>query len=146
MDSYRAIEQLLYRYAESIDAGDYDAIGELFIKGEILTVNDDEVIKGKEAVTALYKKTTRLYPDDGTPKTRHITSNPIIQVDEQGDKATCRSYFTVLQATAKLPLQVIIAGRYHDLFVREKGQWFFSSRRMLPEQLGDLSQHLLINI
>ena len=89
--------------------------------------------------------TTRRYPDDGTPKTKHITTNLIIDVDEPDGRATCRCYFTVLQQTPDLPLQIIITGRYHDRFVRSEAGWCFSARHMFLDQFGDLSQHLLLD-
>jgi len=50
-----------------------------------------------------------------------MTTNPIIEVDEDAGAATCRwghlplagDYYTVLQQTEELPLQTIVAGRYH---------------------------------
>ena len=61
--------------------------------------------------------TTRLYPD-GTPGTKHVTTNLIIEIDDQATGAAARSYFTVLQAVPGLPLQPILAGRYRDRFQR----------------------------
>ena len=79
----------------------------------------------------------------GTPRTRHVVTNPIIEVDEAAGTATCRSCYTVLQQTETLPLQVIAAGRYLDTFARVDGQWRFASRDYsLFDMPGDLSQHL----
>ncbi len=69
-------------------------------------------------------------------------TNPIIAVDEAAGTATCRSYFTVYQQTADLPLQCIIAGRYHDDFRRIDGVWWFGDRVVFPDLLGDLSSHV----
>ena len=77
----------------------------------------------------------------------HVIANPIIEVDETAGTATCRSYYTVLQATDSLPLQVIAAGRYHDNFERADGKWRFSYRDYtLFDLAGDLSDHLLIAV
>jgi hypothetical protein len=48
----------------------------------------------------------------------------------------------VLQQTAEVPLQPIIAGRYHDEFRRDV-QWRFTRRHMIVDLVGDLSRHLL---
>ncbi|MBV8930111.1 MAG: nuclear transport factor 2 family protein, partial [Mycobacteriaceae bacterium] len=78
---------------------------------------------------------------DGTPRTKHVVTNPIIEIDE--NTATCRSYYTVLQQTDTLPLQVIVSGRYHDRFERVEGRWRFCYRDYsLMDLIGDLSQHL----
>ena len=101
--------------------------------------------KGREAVLEMYQSTTRLY-EDGTPRTKHLVTNPIILVEEDESQAAARSYFTVLQSTPELPLQPIITGRYEDKFERVDNAWRFTQRRMLPQYFGDLSQHLLIEV
>jgi len=95
---------------------------------------------------ALWRAHVRLYPC-GTPRTKHVVTNPIVEVDEEAGTATCRSYYTVFQATPDLPLQAICAGRYHDAFVRIEGTWHFSQRDYsLLDLIGDVSQHLLIPV
>ena len=80
--------------------------------------------------------------DDGTPRTKHVTTNLVVDVDEAGDAATAGAYFTVLQATVELPLQIIVAGRYADRFARVGGKWRFSERLIHMDLQGDLSRHL----
>jgi 3-phenylpropionate/cinnamic acid dioxygenase small subunit len=139
-EPYHAICNLLYRYAELIDDGDFDGIAALFAQARI--VGPTGVIEGYDGVLAMYTQSTRRYPN-GTPCTQHVVTNPIIEVD--GNRATARSRFTVLQQTASLPLQVIISGRYHDRFDLVDGHWQFSEREMKPQLYGDLSQHLLFD-
>ncbi len=143
MDSYRAIENLLYRYAELIDLGDLPAMAALFEHAEILAPADNNGTRGTEAVLRMYQASTRIYPETGTPRTKHVTTNAIIEVDETAGTATARSYFTVFQQTEELPLQAIIAGRYHDAFERADGRWRFRTRRMFVDLWGDLGKHLL---
>lgn len=84
----------------------------------------------------------KLYPC-GTPRTKHVVTNPIIEIDEKRGRATSRSYYTVYQATEELPLQVIALGRYHDEFERVDGVWRFSYRDYsLLDLMGDLRFHL----
>src|SRR6202030_1888041 len=59
-----------------------------------------------DATLSLWKCMVIVYPD-GTPRTKHVVTNPIIEVDDAAGTATCRSYYTVLQHTDDLPLQVI---------------------------------------
>ena len=141
MSDETEIANLLFEYATRIDAGDFEAVAELFRNGRILT--DYGEVAGYEAVLDMYRTSTRLYPD-GTPRTRHITTNLAIHL--QGDRARCDSTFTVMQALDDFPLQAIICGRYQDLLVREAGRWRFEQRRMLPDLLGDLSRHLLFDL
>jgi len=132
------LTNLLHTYAERIDAGDLDGVADLFAHGRILRPQGDAV--GREGAREMYRQ-ARLY-DDGTPRTRHVTTNAIVEVDAGGETAAVRSYFTVFQQTDVLALQPIIAGRYHDTFHRVEGAWCFATRRILVDQLGDLSQHL----
>ncbi len=144
MDSYRAIENLIYEYAERIDSGDFEGVAELFRDAEIVAPASTQPVRGYEAVLAMYNGATRRYAD-GTPRSRHLVTNVAIEVDEEASRASARSYFTVLQATEGLPLQPIIAGSYRDEFLRREGRWRFKRREMLPQLLGDLSQHLLFD-
>jgi len=145
MDDRGAIENLLYRYAELIDAGDYEGIGELFAHGSIADEEGNAMATGADDVAALYHATTRKY-DDGTPRTQHILTNPIVEVADGGTEATCRSRFTVLQQTDVLPLQAVISGSYVDRFEKVDGRWRYAEKRMCMRLFGDLSQHLLIEI
>lgn len=147
-DDARIIENLLYLYAERIDAGDFAGIADLFEHGRICAVPDappEATFVGVEGVRRMYDAATRLY-EDGTPKTHHVTTNAIIEVDEEAGTANSRSYYTVTQATPDLPLQIIITGRYHDTFKRVDQEWCFDTRIMFVDQIGDLSHHLLYSI
>jgi len=144
-ESAREIENLLYVYAERIDAGDLAGVADLFAHGRIQPAADaspETTFEGRDRVLAMYQAATRIYPD-GTPRTKHITTNAIIEVDEDGQRAAARSYYTVLQQTDDLPLQAIISGHYHDTFQRIEGRWWFDTRTMFIDQRGDLSHHLL---
>ncbi len=141
-DPRREIEELIYSYAERIDAGDFAGVADLFGRGTIKGPVGPGA-SGREAVLALYTATTRRYEDDGTPHTKHVTTNVVVDVDDDAGVATARSYFTVFQALADFPLQPIIAGRYEDRFERLSGRWHFLERRIVPELYGDLSRHLL---
>ena len=79
---------------------------------------------------------------DGSPRTKHVTTNLIVEVDEAAGTATARSYFTVLQATPALPLQPILAGRYHDRFHRSRHGWRFTERLIHLDLIGELREHL----
>ena len=143
--AYNEIKQLIYQYAKLIDEGSLEAVAQLFENGQISTSSSGQVFSGKDAVLALYQSSTRIYPDNNTPHTQHVVSNPIIDIDGSGRHATGNSCFTVYQQVDQFPLQVIIAGRYYDEFQLIDAVWQFKERKILPTLFGDLSHHLLIN-
>jgi hypothetical protein len=147
-DPAREIENLLHRYAERIDAGDLEGVADLFAHGRIRPSVDappDQAIEGREAVLALYRGSTRIY-EDGSPHTKHVTTNSIVEVEEGANAGSARSYFTVFQQVEDFPLQPIISGRYHDTFQCLDGRWWFDTRIMLVDLVGDLSRHLLFEL
>jgi len=141
-DSAVQIGNLIARYAELIDAGDFDAVGELLSRAAVGGPDGSSLLTGRDALTSLFTSTARRYPD-GTPGTKHVTTNLILDIDEECGTASARSYWTVLQAVPGLPLQPILAGRYHDRFTRDQNVWQFSERRYLVELKGDVSHHMI---
>jgi 3-phenylpropionate/cinnamic acid dioxygenase small subunit len=136
---YEAIRGLIHRYAELIDLGDLDGVAALFADATWTATGRTQPLRGAEQARRAYDGVI-LY--DGIPRTKHVISNVTIELADDAASADARSYFTVLQAHPDLPLQVIIAGRYHDTFAKRDGGWQFASREILPDLLGDLSRHL----
>ncbi|MGH8388010.1 MAG: nuclear transport factor 2 family protein [Pseudomonas sp.] len=136
------ISNLLYRYAECMDSGQLIEAAELFRHARI-KVQSHEAFLDHTALLQIWQQRIKLYPC-GTPRTRHIISNPIIHIDEASQTAKVRSCYTVLQATDTLPLQPIASGRYVDEFECVDGVWRFSFRDYsYLDMIGDLSGHLL---
>ncbi len=136
------ITELLYRYAELIDSGDFDGVGTLLARASFGGPNTPSV-SGAQNIAGLFGMTTRRFTDTGTPKTRHLVLNAIVDLD--GDTATSRSTFLVLQATDTVRFQPIVAGRYYDRFARDGDGWYFTERTADVEMVGDVSDHLLID-
>src|ERR1700730_1936379 len=146
-DARAAISELWLSYDERIAAGDFEGLADLFADAVVTAEGSPLESRGRDEVLALYVASTRRYDDDGTPKTKHVPTTLIIDGDDAAGTATCRSYFTVLQAVpGSLGLQPIVAGRYRDQFARVDGKWRFAARHMIVDLLGDVSQHLLIEI
>ena len=144
----REIENLLHTYAERIDDGDLEGVADLFAHGRIAASADapaEQVFEGRDRVLALYRGSTRIY-DDGSPHTKHVTTNSIIEVDAGVNAASARSYYTVFQQVDDMPLQPIISGRYRDTFRHIDGRWWFDTRIMIVDLVGDLSRHLLYDL
>lgn len=140
-DDYAQIHNLLFQYALYLDTGDVKAMAGMFAEAEVHFGANHVVRNDVDQVFAAYG-VTRIYPDTGTPKTHHVTSNVMV-VPDGPDAARSRSYFTVFQAVAdQLPLQPVIAGRYQDRFVKQGGAWRFAERRIEMTLFGNLSAHL----
>lgn len=128
---------LMAEYCDSIDRGDLDGCAALFRDGRWGIAG--QLAEGERAVRALLANVT-LY--EGVPRTRHLMSNVLIDVAADGKRATARSCLTVMQGVPPdFPLQAIFIGSYHDVFVREAGQWRFRERVIVPDLVGDLSRH-----
>jgi hypothetical protein len=141
-DAAVAIANLIYTYAERVDLGDFDGVGALFEGATYRAVAGSEVVTMAGSDVSLTLNSMVMTYDD-IPSTKHVTTNLIIDV--QGAAATCRSYFTVLQAVAGLALQPIVAGRYHDRFALVDGEWRFTDRLIHTDLVGDISHHLRVN-
>jgi 3-phenylpropionate/cinnamic acid dioxygenase small subunit len=140
--STRSIENLIARYAELVDAGDFPGLGELF-DGAVFGGSGDAVVRGREPVEKLFGAMVRVY-EDGTPRTKHVTTNIRIELDDEAGTAVSHSYVTVFQALPDMALQPIVAGRYRDVFERRQGIWGFVERRFTTDLVGDVSRHLLV--
>ena len=138
------ITELLYRYAELIDAGDFDGVGRLLARSTFGGPASGSV-SGAENIAKLFAMTTRRYPDHGnTPRTRHLVLNPIVELGGDGTAAT-RSTFCVLQDTETVPIQPIVVGRYYDAFARDDAGWYFTERKVEIQMIGDVSAHLMVD-
>lgn len=134
------VHELLARYAEAVDDGDFEEVGRLFARATVRDAQGAVVAEGAEATARLFAATTRRHAD-GTPRTAHLVTNVV--VDATGpDEVRVRSRFCVLQATDAVALAPVVVGRYDDTMVRDRGRWRFAERRMRPELWGDVSDHL----
>jgi hypothetical protein len=141
-----SITRLIYTYAERIDAGDFAGVAELFGRATLTFEGFGDAVSGRDAISSLYERTTRRY-EDGTPRTKHVMTNVMVDLDDDGRSATSRSYFTVLQAVpGALALQPVIAGRYRNTYAHEDGTWHFSAVHIIIDLMGDLAHHMLFDL
>ena len=136
-DDVDAITALIHEYAFRLDAGDLDGVAALFANAELRSTRHDRVLRGTVEARTLYEPV--IIYDDGTPRTMHQLTNLTVTVD--GDAATARTYFTVLQVT-RLGLHPVLGGEYHDRFARTAAGWEFRERVFAPILMGDLSEHM----
>jgi len=79
---------------------------------------------------------------DGVPRTRHMITNVLIDVDVSGTSGSCKSYVQVLHQGPGGPLHPVVAGTYHDKVHVVEGRWLFAERLMEMQLIGDLSTHV----
>jgi hypothetical protein len=139
-DDYFAIQNLVFRYARCLDRGDYAGVGSLFAHADLYSLGRLVARSNAELIAEVWRKNTFLY-ENGTPRTRHVVTNLIIEPDGE-KRARAESYVMVIQQTRTLPLQPIIAGDYFDRFAKVEGHWRFVERRIGTEMFGNLSEHL----
>ncbi len=145
------IRNLIHRYAEAVDGGRFEVLSELFahatLRFALGTGAPTRSVPGPEA-EAMYRGGIILYAD-GTPRTRHLVTDTIIDVDESASRATARSYNTTLQQAPGHPIEIIATAKYEDIFERVDGAWRFSERLIRSASIdnvhrdfiGDMSRH-----
>jgi 3-phenylpropionate/cinnamic acid dioxygenase small subunit len=142
--TYASIARLLFVYAERLDAGDLDGMSALFEHATFRSADRQMILTGSAEVRAAFAGSVMFH--DGTPATQHVTTNLYVDEDADGRRAIAHSAFTVLQATATLPLQIVCAGRYTDSFERTDDGWRFADRIVDIRFFGDVSQHILASV
>jgi hypothetical protein len=142
-DDWHAIHTLIMSCAERVDAGRYADAATLFEHAtfrrefKVDGRTEFETFRGTAGVNAWLARSPLF--SDGTPRTRHVHTNLIIELD--GDAASSRCYVSVFQQTPALPLQPIAVGRYIDSFERMNGQWRFTDRLLTGFLLGNIGMH-----
>ena len=133
-DAVQQISDMMFRYAELFDTGRFDEFAALFEHGQWHKAGP-----GAAATRQWIDDNVRLY--DGLPRTKHVTTNVIVDADEEAGTATASAYVTVFQALPDFPLQPIFSGRYQDRLARIDGQWRWIERRVVNDLYGDISRH-----
>ncbi len=140
-----AIEHIVYGYADRVDHGDFAGVAAFFAHATYKGGGpEDPGVVGSAPVQQILEAMVQRY-DDGTPRTKHLTTNLVIDVADGGTLATSRSYYTVLQQLDGFALQPIISGRYHDTFHLIDGEWWLTERVIFCDLIGDISRHLKID-
>jgi 3-phenylpropionate/cinnamic acid dioxygenase small subunit len=148
-DAHEQIRNLLGCYCDLMDAGNFDGLAALFADGRLSDEHGNVFCTGSEAMAKMWRAQTITY--DGSPRTRHVTANPVIAVDEEAGRATVRSSYVVFQGLSDvdggaIPLQPIVSGRYRDEFTRgADGIWRWAERSYAIDHAGDLTHHLDLN-
>ena len=120
-----AIEELIARYNQSLDRGNYSQWVACWSDDAVLD-GIGKLLTGKAQIQAFadqYESTTRSRING----LKHYTVNILSTVD--GDKATSSSYLQLVSTTDK-GVKIIFTGRYEDDLKRVNGQWQFTRRKL----------------
>lgn len=125
LEDKHAIEELIARYNQSLDGGDYAQWVACWADDAVLD-GIGKLLTGKAQIQAFadqYESTTRSRING----LKHYTVNILYTVT--GDKATSSSYLQLVSATDK-GVKIIFTGRYEDDLKRVNGQWQFARRKL----------------
>jgi hypothetical protein len=145
-DAYESIRKLCFTYTFALDEGDFERVAEVLAAAELRMVwreFDDRTVTGREEIRDFYADQVLTY--DRNPRTRHVISNQLIEIDEAAATATSRAYFTLLQAPADGGFALVGGGQYHDGFAKRDGVWEFRRKTIQVDYLNDPTQHFLIS-
>jgi hypothetical protein len=146
MVDYEQIRALTYEYTFRLDRGDFAGVSELLAAATLRMAArgmDSSELRGRDEIERFYAGQVVTY--DGDPRTRHIISNHVVELAEGGESAKGRSYFTVLQAAPKQPIQTVVCGRYADAFVRDGSEWRFDEKVIEVDYLTAIGDHFVID-
>lgn len=126
LSDYEGARQLLSRYCAYIDQGKLVELSELFHLKATFSVSFDNTPShvGRAAILAWYSDFFK--PRRGKFRyPRHKLFEPYLVV--AGNTATASSYFDsdFVEASGEVR---ILAGRYDDVLIKERGQWLFKAR------------------
>jgi ketosteroid isomerase-like protein len=116
------IRNIIRAYNRALDDRRADDLAEVFAPDGVLHAMGAST-RGREAIRALFAGAG---PPQDRPLTAHHTSNTLITVGS--DSATSESDFLVVRR-GSVGVEVILAGRYRDRFVRLPEGWRIADRR-----------------
>ena len=120
-----AIDELIARYNQSLDSGDYPTWVACWADDAILD-GIGKLLTGKAQIQAFadqYEGSTRSKING----LKHYTVNILSKVD--GDAAKSNSYLQLVSTTDK-GVKILFTGRYEDDLTRVNGQWHFARRKL----------------
>jgi hypothetical protein len=133
------ITALVHRYGELLDAGDIDGVVAMFSRATWRSAATDAVLTTPEEIRAVYEG---IVMHEGSPRTRHLFTNLVIEMDDGAEDASGRLTYTVMQSVHPGdPVQVLMVGRYEDRYHRGDDGWYLTDRLFLIDLMGDASQH-----
>jgi uncharacterized protein (TIGR02246 family) len=128
------IQDLMARYEWALDSADAKAYAALFAEDGVLVGGPSEQ-KGRaaiqKAIEDLNHSFAATFPTGVPPRIQHILSNLV--VEQHGDTADAKSYWTEIWNPTGKGMAVRVAGHYEDKLVRRGGKWQFARRQIFDD-------------
>lgn len=141
-DDYFAIQNLINRYFQKVDTGEFKSCGSLFANADVhypktgVTISRDPA-----AVAELMSSYVKLYGKPQSPLTRHHSGNMIIEaLSPHEARAECSAI--IFQGTPEFAFQAIAEASYNDTFAKSGDTWTFTRREISLTFMGEMKHHL----
>jgi len=128
-----AITALVHSYASLVDAGDVDAVAELFEHATWRSDASDVVRHGSAEVRPVYEQ---LITSGGATRTKHLLTNLTVAVRPGAPSASARCTWSVLRSDTGDQLSITLSGRYIDRFAKVDGRWRFADRLITTDPVA----------
>lgn len=122
-------------YCCFVDAGDAAGLASLFAEQGRIKLGPQRSATGPAEIETIMEK----YLEGTTGTSYHLVSSPQIEFD--GDRATARVMWTVIDVNAKTGLTVRTIGHHRDELVRENEVWRFSVRKGYVDAMSPAAAH-----
>jgi hypothetical protein len=132
LEDERAIVATMQRYSESLDYGDNNGWAATFTSDGFFDVRRRGEPMFSHTGTEQLAAFAATHTSAPAVYHKHFLSTPAIDLEQ--DRATARTYFTMLHENEAGPI-VLVFGRYLDTLVRHEGRWLFSERIVDMEAL-----------
>lgn len=125
LEDRQAIEELFHAYGRAVDAQDFNALAGLFARNGQWTGAGGSGPTGPTAIRAFMEKTFGVGALGKWQGDFHLVRP--LRIDVAGDRATAKVRW-IFASPQVGSAQMIYAGHYHDMLVREDGRWRFARR------------------
>lgn len=132
------ITQMISRYGNCLDRGDFDGLESLFTDDAEFHVAPnpgvESPLKGNRNIRSTIERRWTLFAE--TEQRRHVMMNIVVE-DLSGDTARVRTVIIVLVVSRKPGSNVRVhgLGTFDDLLERHDGRWQFKERRLLLDRV-----------
>ena|SRR5207248_2988057 len=127
---------MIYRYCTLFDSGDFDGYVAQFEHGRMGGRDPGDTASLRQWIT----DNIILY--DGSPCTKHLATNVVVEVDEESGHASASSYVTLLHAAPGYPMAIVGCAEYRDRFEQVDSEWRWAERTVVNQLHGDTSRHI----